>query len=213
MTPTIQAYGIRVEFLDYYNEDIEQLIRDRKDYGKVEVRRNPLDVREIFLLHPVREEWIIVPCREFHFPIATIKELKESRREAKRLGRQPTAANLAAIIADRQTHLDGAQKKTKSAARQAALAANNRKMRLTAPKVFGEPAPTMAPVDEGGADAKPAAPKRPLSGRALAALSQKPGAAARARSTTMTVDEDFAGSAAALADISDDEIDRLLDGN
>jgi putative transposase len=204
---TLQAYGIRVQFLDYYNEEIEQLVRNRGDYGKLDVKRNPLDVREIYLLHPLRKEWVIVTCRYLSFPVASMKELQDSRREAKRLGREPTPANLATIIDERQQHLEETVKKTKTAAREATLAANNKKMRAKAPKTFDRP---VAPYDEDDHDEPVAAP--------VAEQARKPGP--KPAKTPPRPDpfghgdrggEGFAGAAAALADISDDDIDRYLD--
>lgn len=211
---SLQAYGLRVDFLDYYDEEIEQLVRDRKDHGKIEVRRNPLDVREVYALHPVRREWLVVPCRYFAFPVASIKELQDSRREAKRLGRQPTPENLAAIIEERQRHLEEAEKKTKSAARQATMAANNRRMRNSAPKGLGKAATAASGDDPADAPAPPAAAPGHANDGSKPVRKPTP---AKPRPNSGTAppehdDDEFAGSAAAIAAITDDDIDRYLDG-
>ncbi len=127
---TLQRYGIRIGFLDYYGECIEQIVRNRKDHaGKHKIRRNPYDVREIYLLHPVRKEWIVVPTRHVGFPIASIWELKAARREALKRKRGPTPELLAKIIDEQRAHIEQAQKKTKAAQRQNTRRSHHAKIR------------------------------------------------------------------------------------
>lgn len=127
---TIQRYGIRIDHLDYYSPSLRWLVRNRKNYGSLEVRRNPFDVRVIYVRHPdpktenpdgtVEDEWIPVNVRQLNFPLASIYELQQARREALRRKREPTPEVLAKIINEQHKHIEEAVRKTKTAQREAA---------------------------------------------------------------------------------------------
>ncbi len=126
---TIQRYGILIEYLEYYNETIEFLVKNRKDYGKIAVRRNPLDVREIYILHPVRKEWCLVLTRHLTFPVASIFELRAAKKAALAMKRKPTPDLLAKTIDDRHRHIEENQKLTKTAKREASRRAHHSRIR------------------------------------------------------------------------------------
>lgn len=140
---TIQRYGIRIDHLDYYSESLAWLVRNRKNYDSVEVRRHPFDVRVIYVKHPDRraedpeakaeEVWFPVHVRQLGFPIASIYELKAARREALRLKREPTPELLAKIIDEQHRHVEEAVKKTKTAQRDAARRAQHNRIRAETP--------------------------------------------------------------------------------
>ncbi|WP_296706767.1 Mu transposase C-terminal domain-containing protein [Rhodoblastus sp.] len=129
---TIQRYGILIDYLEYYSETILFLVRNKKDYGKIAVRRNPLDVREIYILHPVTNEWSVVPTRHLTFPVASIFELKAAKKIAHAMKRKPTSDLLAQIIDERRRHVEEAQKLTKTARREASRRAHHTRMRKAA---------------------------------------------------------------------------------
>ena len=140
---TVQRYGIRIDHLDYYSESLEWLVRNRKDYGSVEVRRNPFDVRTIYVRHPAlskeagdeavvddpdrEDDWIIVKIRQIGFPEASIYELRDARRLALARKREPTPEVLAEIIEEQQALIETAVKKTRSAKRVDARNRHHRK--------------------------------------------------------------------------------------
>jgi putative transposase len=126
-SPTIQSYGIRVDYLDYYGEPIEFLVKNHKKEA-VTVKTDPLDVTHIYVLHPI-QGWVEVPCRYLSFPLASIWELKAAKKEAARLKRQPTPEALARLIEDRRQHQAEAEKLTKTAQREAAKRTRNEEMR------------------------------------------------------------------------------------
>lgn len=128
-TRTLQRYGIRIDHLDYYGETIEQLVKHRKTHGKLMIRRNPFDVREIYAYHPTREEWITLPTRHLGFPVASIFELKSARKEALRRKRSPTPELLAKIIDEQHRSIEEAQKKTKTAQRVATQRSHHSRLR------------------------------------------------------------------------------------
>ena len=108
------------------------LVKNRKDYERIQIRRNPFDVREIFLLHPVRNEWIAVPTRHIGFPDAAIRELAGAKREALRRKREPTPETLARIIEEQRRHIEESQRKTKTAQRDATRRKHHERIRKEA---------------------------------------------------------------------------------
>lgn len=141
---TIQRYGFVIDYLEYYCDDIKQLARNYKDYKKKKyrfmVRRNPFNVKEIFVLHPERNEWIRVPTRHFSFPVASIFELKAVKKVARAKRLQPTPAHLAKLIEERHAHLERAEKLTKTAQREAARLTHHRQIRAASPHKPQSPA-------------------------------------------------------------------------
>lgn len=188
---TIQRYGIRIDHLDYYSESLAWLVRNRKNYGAVEVRRHPFDVRVIYVRHPDRkaedpeagneEEWIPVHVRQLGFPVASIHELQAARREALRRKREPTPELLGKIIDEQHRHIEEAVKKTKTAQREAARRSHHDRIRsdapapsplssspVAAPKPVTAPTPTptpQLPVGDGSAQGK-----RPAGDGSLASI-------------------------------------------
>ncbi len=132
-TATIQRYGIKVDYLEYYDPGMQSLVRNRRRGEPVTIRRNPLDVREIFLLHPITRQWTSVECRHLLFPLASIIQFREAAREARRQKLKPTAAVVAEIIIRRQEHIETAQKQTKTARREAARTAQHARQRASTP--------------------------------------------------------------------------------
>lgn len=140
---TIQRYGIRIDHLEYYSDSLAWLVRNRKDYGRVEIRRHPFDVRVIYVKHPDRqaedpdgdagETWIPVNVRQLGFPIASIHELQAARREALRRKRAPTPELLGKIIDEQHRHIEEAVKKTKSLQREAARRSHHDRIRSEVP--------------------------------------------------------------------------------
>lgn len=145
---TLQRYGIRIDYLEYYSEALQYLVMNRRQYGKLMVRRNPFDVREIYVLHPERKEWIVVPTRHVGFPLASIKELQKALREAKARGRQPTPDNLARIIEEEHRHVETAVKLTRQAAREQARRNHHGRLREEAPSA-ARPAQAAPVLDTG----------------------------------------------------------------
>lgn len=165
-TRSLQRYGIRIDHLEYYSESIEWLVQNRKDFGRIEVRRNPYDIRVIYVKHPKpfiekddeqklpdadhrAPDWIPVKIRQIDFPEASIFELRQARREALARKREPTPELLGRIIDEQQRLITEAVKLTKEAQRQAARQAHHRKQNAKARKAeertfSGEAVPTPA---------------------------------------------------------------------
>jgi putative transposase len=186
---SIQRYGIRIDYLDYYSEELEQLVRNRKGLGRIAVRRNPFDVREIYFLHPTTKEWRVVPTRHINFPIASLYELQAAKKKALRDKRQPTPALLAAIINAQREHIVDCTKLTRSAARNKTRKSHHDRIREHAP------APSLSPL----ITASPAtAAKSPT---------QPPGQSAWTAPTPEAANENLADL---LAGLTDDDIDANL---
>ena len=118
-TRSLQRYGIRIDHLDYYSENISLLVKNRKKGERLQIRRNPFDVREIYVYHPGLKDWVTVATRHLGFPVASIFELQQARKEALKRKRKPNPAVLAKIIDEQQRHIEEAKKKTKTAQRDA----------------------------------------------------------------------------------------------
>ena len=148
---TVQRYGIRLDHLEYYNEALEWLVRNRKDYGKLEIRRNPFDVRVIYVRHPDPDteaggngpleaadqrapDWIPVTVRQIGFPEASLFQLRDAAREALARKREPTPELLGQLIEEQQRLIDNAVKLTKEAQRSAARQAQHRRENVKARK-------------------------------------------------------------------------------
>ena len=201
VTRTIQRYGIRIDHLDYYSPALAWLVRNRKNYGPVEVRRHPFDVRVIYVRHPDRttenpdgtgdDEWIAVHVRQMNFPLASIYQLQQARREALRRSREPTPDVLCKIILEQRKHIEEATKKTKTAQREAARKSHHDRMRDSTdpalPMANKNPAsPNAIPIPQNDVTVEPAAQP----------LAPKP---------------DEGSLAAILANISDEELDEVFE--
>ncbi len=172
---SIQRYGIRIDHLDYYSESLSWLVRRRKDYKSVEIRRHPFDVTVIYVKHPDRkaenpddegeDHWFPVHVRQLGFPVASIYELRQAHREALRLKREPTPETLGKIIEEQHRHLEEAAKKTKSAQRDAAKRAHHDRIRSQAPVPSPSPTPMIeitSVVQKGLKPEKEVAPARAM---------------------------------------------------
>lgn len=124
VTRTLQAYGVEIDYLPYYGETIELLVRDHKK-ERVEICRDPLDVTHVYVRHPITGDLLNVPCRYRSFPLATIREVQTAAKEALRLKRKPIPETLATFIEDRHRAQDEAVAKTRTAAREAARRKRN----------------------------------------------------------------------------------------
>lgn len=80
--PTLQRYGLRIDQLDYVNERLMDLIPESRKLGRIEVRRDPFDIRQVHVQHPRTGEWMIVPTRHLALPAASLFEVREARRLA-----------------------------------------------------------------------------------------------------------------------------------
>lgn len=181
---SIQRYGIRIDYLDYYSEELEQLVRNRKGLGRIAVRRNPFDVREIYFLHPTTKEWRVVPTRHLNFPIASLYELQAAKKKALRDKRQPTPAILAGIIDAQHDHIDECVKLTRSAARNQTRKSHHDRIRERAP-----------------------APSPHITSTPSASPAQAPGQPAWTSPTPEAANENLADL---LAGLTDDDIDANL---
>ncbi len=128
-TRSLQRYGIRIDYLDYYSENISLLVKNRKKGERFQIRRNPFDVREIYLFHPGLKEWITVPTRHLGYPVASIFEQQQASKEALKRKRKPTPEVLAKIIDEQHRHIEEAKKKTKTAQRDAARRSHHGRIR------------------------------------------------------------------------------------
>lgn len=200
---TIQRYGIRIDFLEYYSESLAWLVRNRKNYGPVEIRRHPFDVRVIYVKHPDRkaedpgagdDEWIPVHVRQLNFPVASIYELQAARREALRRKREPTPALLGKIIDEQQKHIEDAVKKTKTAQRDATRRSHHDRMRSE----VKTRTPIRRPMIDIGKEATPT----PSSSR-----HEK----SQTTSTNTNNNADKGSLASILADISDNDVEAMFE--
>lgn len=189
---SLQSYGILIDYLEYYSEAIEYLVRNRKDHGRVAVRRDPFDVRRIFLLHPKRNEWITVPTRHLSFPLASLFELQQAKREARAAKVDPSPADLAERIERRRAHAEQAIKKTRTAAREEARRAHHQRMRKPAAK--SPDAPTSIHIVEPPTTNPPK----------VVPFAPKPAAV----STQRASNQDFA---TLLSSVTDDDIEAEFD--
>ncbi len=203
---SIQRYGIRIQYLDYYNENIEQLVRNRKGLPKVKVRRNPYDVREVFVEHPTTREWIPLPVRQITFPVAAIFELQTAARQALKEKRAPTPEALAEIILQQRKHIEEVEKKTKTAQRAASRRSHHERIRQQTKPIVADDARDIAAGVESRVtilSPVPGEPKPEAPPRLRPAQVSSPKFEPPARQ-----DSDLA---AILAAITDDDIDGHFD--
>ncbi len=127
---TMRSTGIRIDYLDYYSESIRKHVQWRAGQGKWQVRRNPLDVREIYIRHETKQpEWITVPVRYPDVPEASLYQLREAKREARRQVAKPQPADVIRILKEREKHAAAAVKATKTARREDARARHHERLR------------------------------------------------------------------------------------
>ena len=169
------------------------LVKNRKDYERIQIRRNPFDVREIFLLHPVRNEWIALPTRHIGFPDAAIRELAGAKREALRRKREPTPETLARIIEEQRRHIEESQRKTKTAQRDATRRKHHERIRRDAERPVERPPASIVSPDS--ADPSPARGKTRR----------------RSTETALAIGPAPTSFADVVADKSDDDIARMFD--
>lgn len=190
---SLQRYGIRIDHLDYYGENISLLVKNRRKGERLQVRRNPFDVREIYVLHPGLNEWVTVATRHLGFPVASIFELQQARREALQRKRKPTPEVLARIIDEQHRHIEEATKKTKTAQRDAARRSHHGRIR-----------------QEGGATSSnvPGKAKIEVVSRPGAAEAAPPGTRRATPIAPRAPDDDLSSI---LAGISDDDVAELFE--
>jgi putative transposase len=196
----LDRHGIRVDYLDYYNDDLQFLIRNKEKYGWIDIRRDPLDIRRIYVLHPIRKEWIIVPTRHLWMPIASLFELKAAKREARRRKLDPTPQVLMELIEEERRHVDNSEKLTKKARRQAARRAHHKRLRKAAPRAeddenFNREAPAIRRTKEKPAATQPTARN---------SHSQEP--------SSMAPCDQEPDLASLLANVTDEQLEDLLNG-
>lgn len=128
---SLQKYGIQIDFLQYYGEELSSMVTNRRKGEKLEVRRNPFDVTEIYVRNPSAEpvkegathrytasgRWIIVPCTTLGYPRISIFEHEQLVRQTKLLDVEPTPMALAEHFDRQQRNIDEATKKTRKAQR------------------------------------------------------------------------------------------------
>lgn len=192
-TRSLQRYGIRINHLDYYSENISLLVKNRKKGERFQIRRNPFDVREIYLFHPGLQEWITVAARHLGFPVASIFELQQARKEALKRKRKPTPEVLARIIDEQHRHIEEAKKKTKTAQRDAARRSHHSRIRQE-----GTATSSSAVVTPKIEIVNPTKPSRTI----------EPEAKPTPRIAPRAPDDDLAGI---LSGISDDDIEEIFE--
>lgn len=193
VTRSMQRYGIRIDYLDYYSDDLAQLVKNRKAGERFQIRRNPFDVREIYVKHPTTDEWLTITTRHLGFPVASIFELQQARREALRRKREPAPEILAKIIDEQHRHILEAKKKTKTAQRDATRRAHHSRIRLEEGATSERTAktPRISLVGDEGGYAGPGIAPTPVP-----------------QATRPPFDDDVTSI---LAGISDDDIEELFE--
>ncbi|MEO7692218.1 MAG: Mu transposase C-terminal domain-containing protein [Sphingomonas sp.] len=192
-TRSLQRYGIRIDHLDYYSENISLLVKNRKKGERLQIRRNPFDVREIYVFHPSLKEWVTVATRHLGFPVASIFELQQARKEALKRKRKPTPEVLAKIIDEQHRHIEEAKQKTKTAQRDAARRAHHNRTRQ-------EPGATSR---SAGSTPNIEIVNKPRSGDAVTSETR--------RTPPIHVSAPQVDLSSILADISDDDIEELFE--
>lgn len=131
---SVRQTGLRVDYLDYYGESILDLVRHRKDLeGQVQVRRDPFDIRHVYVKHPKRNEWLEVPCANTGCPAASLHRLREAKREAHKRNRECTPETLFELIREQDAHISNSREATKNARRAAARDKDHKKIRQRSP--------------------------------------------------------------------------------
>jgi putative transposase len=195
----LDRHGIRVDYLDYYSEDLQFLVRNRKDSPWVDIRRDPLDIRRIYVLHPIRKEWIAVHTRHVWMSVASLFELKKAKKEARRRKLQPTAQLLWDLIEQERKHVETAEKATKKARREDARRNHHKRLRKAAPSE--QDVPPSNEMDQNNKKTKANATKpHPQAGEESRSVSD---------AALTTQDTDLASL---LANVTDKQLEDCLDG-
>jgi len=130
--PTLQRYGLRIDHLDYVNERLMDLIPEGRKLGRLEVRRDPFDIRQVYVQHPRTGEWMIVPTRHLGMLAASLFELREARRLALALKRAPKPDILIEIMLEQRAHRETARKATATAKRAKSKRAHHERIQKEA---------------------------------------------------------------------------------
>ncbi|MGO9134900.1 MAG: Mu transposase C-terminal domain-containing protein [Methylovirgula sp.] len=197
-------HGILIDYLTYYSEELQFLVRNKKDYGWIDIRRNPLDIRVIYVLHPVRKEWIIVHTRHLCVSVASLFELRAAKRKALRLKRKPTPELLMQFIEDERKHVETSEKLTKKARREAARRAHHKRLRKAALRTED----TLVSNSEGQTTDPQNAEPDPSNPH----LSQKEKRTPQFQSEGAFAPEQNMDLASLLANVTDEQLEDCLDG-
>ena len=158
---TVQRYGIMIDHLEYYGEEMSSLVTNRVKGQKLEVRRNPYDVTEVYIRHPDPRNgrWMTIPCTTISYPRISIFEHDALVRAQKALEREITPMSLSEHFYAQQRHIEEAVKLTKTAQRQKARREQHDETRRKKPvtskhSVVGaagaQDAPASSPFGNGG---------------------------------------------------------------
>lgn len=140
---TLQKYGIQIDFLQYYCEELSSMVTNRRKGEKLEIRRNPFDVRKIYVRNPFEVpmqdgnphrytesgKWIIVPCTA-EYPQISLFEHEHLIKQSKLREIDITPIAMAEHYDRQKRNIEEATKKTKIAktvARAKARGAENAK--------------------------------------------------------------------------------------
>ncbi len=83
----MQRHGFVLDHIQYYSNALRPWIAERDRLDAVIIRRDPRDIRRIFVLDPAREAYGEVPYRMVHRPTMTLWEHRESVHRVRQEGR------------------------------------------------------------------------------------------------------------------------------
>lgn len=132
---TVQRYGVMIDHLQYYGEELSSLVTNRVAGQKLEVRRNPYDVTEVFVRHPdpAINRWMAVPCTTISYPRISIFEHDALIKAQKAVQNEITPMSLSEHFHSQQRHIDEAVKLTKRAQREAERSKQHQQTRKEKP--------------------------------------------------------------------------------
>lgn len=135
---SVQRYGVKIDRLEYYGEEISYFVTNRKPGDMVEVRRNPFDVTEVYVRHPHEKRWMTLPCTTLNYPRMSIFEHVALLRAFKS-DSPPSPRELASFHDTQQQHLAEVGKKTKKAQREQARRDQHEAIRKSQPVTSRSP--------------------------------------------------------------------------
>lgn len=117
---SVQRYGIRLLWLDYWDETLVSVLRSGDTSCRNRLRWDPRDVGTIWFLEAGTSAYRPIPCSEHLPPGMTFRELREVRRQLYKEGKDRTCARTIAKAAHRLRKLAerSAHETAKAASRQ-----------------------------------------------------------------------------------------------
>ena len=123
---SLQREGFVLDHIAYYSHALSPLMANRTRYGKFLIRRDPRNLRKIYVLEPKSEEYLEIPYRTLHRISISLWEHKQALQYLRKQGlRQMDESSIFRAVEEMREISKTASTKTKAARRRSEINRKN----------------------------------------------------------------------------------------